>query len=103
MSELRIFSYLSNPRVWKAVTAARIGCVGLAVRGAVSGELVDRPWDFEARRLSEVSAEERAAAERMGRVAFKDRKFYKTDDRLASAPAFAPAFGPYLAKFATEP
>ena len=74
MADVRIFSYLPNPRVWKAVTAARIGGADLEVRGAAGVELVDWLWDFYARPLSEVRAEERAAAERMGRIGFKGRK-----------------------------
>jgi glutathione S-transferase len=86
MAEVRIFSYLPNPRVWKAIIAARIGGVVLEVRGAAGAELVDWLWDFDARPLSEVSAEERAAAERLGRVGFKGRKLYKTDAFLAAQP-----------------
>jgi elongation factor 1-gamma len=86
MAEVRIFSYLPNPRVWKAVIAARIGGVDLEVRGAAGGELVDWLWDFDARPLSEVSPEERAAAERMGRIGFKGRKLYKTDAFFAAQP-----------------
>ena len=86
MAELRIFSYLPNPRVWKAVIAARIGGVELEVRGAAGAELVDWLWDFDARPLSNVSAEERAGAERIGRIGFKGRKLYKTDPFLVAQP-----------------
>lgn len=86
MAKVRIFSYLPNPRVWKAVIAARIGGVDLEVRGAAGGDLVDWLWDFDARPLSEVSVEERAAAERMGRIGFKGRKLYKTDAFLVAQP-----------------
>ncbi len=86
MAEVRIFSYLPNPRVWKAVIAARIAGVALEVRGAAGAELVDWLWDFDARPLSEVSAEERSAAERVGRIGFKGRKLYKTDAFLAAQP-----------------
>lgn len=79
MAEERNFSYLPNPRVWKAFSAARIGCGDLEVRGAACGALVDWLRDFDARPLSEVSAEECAAAERMGRIGFKGRRLYKTD------------------------
>src|SRR6266851_2467649 len=33
MSELRIFSYLPNPRIWKATIAARLPGVEVEVRG----------------------------------------------------------------------
>lgn len=86
MAEVRIFSYLPNPRVWKAIIAARIGGVALEARGAAGPELVDWLWDFDARPLTEVSADERAAAERLGRIGFKGRKLYKTDAFLAAQP-----------------
>jgi len=34
MSDLRIFSYLPNPRIWKATIAARLTRVALEIRGA---------------------------------------------------------------------
>ena len=39
MAEVRIFSYLPNPRVWKAIIAARIGGLALEVRGAAGAEV----------------------------------------------------------------
>jgi glutathione S-transferase len=86
MAHVRIFSYLPNPRVWKAIIAARIGGVDLEVRGTAAGELVDWLWDFDARPLSEVSTEERAAAERLGRIGFKGRKLHKTNAFLVAQP-----------------
>ena len=52
MSELRIFSYLPNPRVWKATIAARLCGVEVEVRGAWPKELQSWLWDFDARPLS---------------------------------------------------
>ena len=52
MSELRIFSYLPNPRVWKATIAARLCGVEVEVRGASPKELQSWLWDFDARPLS---------------------------------------------------
>src|ERR1700676_3380735 len=52
MSQLRIFSYLPNPRIWKATIAARICGVDVEVRGSSPKELQSWMWDFDARPLS---------------------------------------------------
>ena len=52
MSELRIFSYLPNPRIWKATIAARLCGVEVEVRGSSPKELQSWLWDFDARPLS---------------------------------------------------
>ena len=41
MADLRIFSYLPNPRIWKATIAARLCGVEVEVRGARPTELKD--------------------------------------------------------------
>jgi hypothetical protein len=41
MTQLRIFSYLPNPRIWKATIAARICGVDGEVRGSLPRELQD--------------------------------------------------------------
>ncbi|MDG2285803.1 MAG: glutathione S-transferase, partial [Alphaproteobacteria bacterium] len=53
MSDLRIFSYLPNPRIMKATIAARLNGTVVEVRGAKPKELADWLWDFEARPLTE--------------------------------------------------
>jgi glutathione S-transferase len=52
MSDLRIFSYLPNPRIWKATIAARLCDVDLEVRGSSPKELSSWLWDFDARPLA---------------------------------------------------
>lgn len=52
MSQLRIFSYLPNPRIWKATIVARLCGVDLDLRGASPKELQSWLWDFDARPLS---------------------------------------------------
>ena len=86
MSQLRIFSYLPNPRVWKATIAGRLCGVEVEVRGDAPQELAKWLWDFDARPLSTVDAATRAAAERVGRVGFKGQSLYKTDAFLAANP-----------------
>jgi len=52
MSELRVFSYLPNPRIWKATIAARLNGVEVEVIGASPKELQSWLWDFDARPLT---------------------------------------------------
>jgi glutathione S-transferase len=52
MSELRIFSYLPNPRIWKATIAARLCGVEVEVVGASPKELKSWLWDFDARSVT---------------------------------------------------
>jgi hypothetical protein len=52
MSELRIFSYLTNPRIWKATIAARLCGVEVEVIGASPRELQSWLWDFDAHPIS---------------------------------------------------
>jgi len=52
MSDLRIFSYLPNPRIWKATIAARLCGVDVEVRGSSPKELQLWLWDFDAHLLS---------------------------------------------------
>ena len=50
---MRIFSYLPNPRVWKAQIAAEYSGAKLEVIGAQPPELQGWLWDFDARELSD--------------------------------------------------
>jgi glutathione S-transferase len=52
MSQLRIFSYLPNPRIWKATIAARLAGVEVEIRGSSPKELRSWLWDFDAHPLS---------------------------------------------------
>jgi glutathione S-transferase len=52
MSDLRIFSYLPNPRVWKATIVGRLCGVEVEVRGSSPKELQSWLWDFDAHPLS---------------------------------------------------
>jgi glutathione S-transferase len=86
MTELRIFSYLPNPRIWKATIAARLAGVTLEVRGGASRDLQQWLWDFDAR---PISAEERATLaglERTPKVGFRDAPILKTDTFLDAHP-----------------
>src|SRR5271163_1384206 len=64
MAVLRIFSYLPNPRIWKATIAARLCGVEVEVRGASASELSQWLWDFDARPIADLPPDILAAAER---------------------------------------
>src|SRR5712691_10185192 len=94
MTKLRIFSYLPNPRVWKATIAARFCGVELEIRGAPPGELKGWLWDYDARPLAEGEAD--ASIARVGRTGLTGAQLFKTDAFLQAQPfgnvpaAFAP-------------
>jgi elongation factor 1-gamma len=85
VAELRIFSYLPNPRIWKATIAARLCGVSLDIRGAKPPELSDWLWDFDARPLTEADRQAGQAFERQARAGFSGR-LYKTDAFMAANP-----------------
>src|SRR6266851_4688926 len=69
MSQLRIFSYLPNPRIWKATIAARLAGVEVEIRGSSPRELQSWLWDFDAHPLS---PDAKAASDEVrGHVGFK--------------------------------
>ncbi|HEX7775036.1 MAG TPA: glutathione S-transferase family protein [Parvibaculum sp.] len=86
MAQLRILSYLPNPRVWKSTIAGRLCGVDVEVRGATPGELAEWLWDFDAKPIAEVDSAVVKAAERAGRIGFKGQTLYKTDAFLVANP-----------------
>jgi elongation factor 1-gamma len=78
MAELRIFSYLPNPRIWKATIAARLCGVEIEIRGAPAPELQSWLWDFDARPLSRTEADDTSDV-RIGRTGFKGVRLRKTE------------------------
>ncbi len=96
MADLRIFSYLPNPRIWKATIAARFCGVDVEVRGAKPHELQDWLWDFDAHPLTE---EERAQADetvQQAKTGFTGQ-LHKTDAFLKAHP-----FGTVPAAFSPD-
>ena len=53
MSKIRIFSYLPNPRVWKAVITGKLCNVEVEVIGDKPRNLPNWLWDYDARILEE--------------------------------------------------
>ena len=96
MSQLRIFSYLPNPRIWKATIAARLCGVEIEVRGAPATELQSWLWDFDARPLSG-GDEDDTSDVRIGQTGFKGVKLRKTGAFLDAHP-----FGTVPAAFSPD-
>jgi glutathione S-transferase len=94
MSQLRIFSYLPNPRVWKATIVARLNGVDLELRGASPKELRSWLWDFDARPLSAEDRDE--VHEVLGHVGFQSA-LRKTATFLEAHP-----FGAVPAAFSSD-
>ena len=95
MSVLRVFSYLPNPRVWKATVAGRLAGVEVEVIGASQGELKDWLWDFNARPMTDADRANPSLA-RTGKVGF-NQTLYKTDAFLEAHP-----FGTVPAAFSPD-
>ena len=94
MSQLRIFSYLPNPRIWKATIVARLSGVDLDLRGASPKELPSWLWDFDARPLS--ANDKGEASEVRGHAGFQG-KLSKTAAFLEAHP-----FGTVPAAFSPD-
>jgi glutathione S-transferase len=93
---LRIFSYLPNPRVWKALIAADLCNVTVDVVGDKPGNLQTWLWDFDARPLGEDEHSADNPNARLSRRGFSGT-LYKTDEFLSTQPfgtvpaAFSPS------------
>jgi elongation factor 1-gamma len=96
MSELRIFSYLPNPRIWKATIAARLCGIDVEVRGTAPKELASWLWDFDARPLSGNELAESSDIQ-AGKVGFSGTRLHKTSAFLAAHP-----FGTVPAAFSPD-
>lgn len=85
MADLRIFSYLPNPRLYKATIAARFSGAEVEVVGAKPQELSGWLWDYDAR---ELEVGEREAFTRFARRAKRGFRgtLYKTDRFLQANP-----------------
>ena len=96
MTDLRIFSYLPNPRVWKATIAARFCGVHVEIREASGKELRDWLWDYDARPLAEHEHQSLSPLARTGRVGLTGAQLFKTDAFLEAQPFgnVPAAFGP---------
>jgi glutathione S-transferase len=86
MTQLRIFSYLPSPRVWKATIAARFCGVEVEVRGAPAKDLKNWLWDYDARPLTQGELGDPSPLARTGRIGMKGVRLFKTDAFLDAHP-----------------
>ena len=82
---LRIFSYLPNPRVWKALIAADYLGVEVEVLGDKPKNLGDWLWDFDARTLRAEEKTPDSPHARVSRRGFSGT-LYKTDAFMVAQP-----------------
>ena len=85
MSNIRIFSYLPNPRVWKSMITAKLGGLDLEVVGDKPNNMPNWLWDFEARPISEDDKDNLKSYERISKRGFKG-SLYKTDEFINQHP-----------------
>ena len=96
MEDIRIFSYLPNPRIFKATIAGRLCGVNIELIGAKPPELREWLWDFAARPLETNDKQDESLA-RKGRTAFAGTVLYKTDAFITAHP-----FGTVPAAFSPD-
>jgi glutathione S-transferase len=94
MNQLRIFSYLPNPRIWKATIAARLNGVDVEIRGASPKELQSWLWDFDAH---PISSGEKAGSEGVRGHAGFTGQLHKTEAFFDAHP-----FGTVPAAFSSD-
>ena len=96
MGDLRIFSYLPNPRVWKATIAGRFAGVEIEIRGAPAKELKSWLWDYNAAPVASYELHAHSSLARTGRVGLTGERLFKTEAFMDAQPfgnvpaAFAP-------------
>ena len=85
MPALRIFSYLPNPRVWKATIAGRILAVEVDVIGTAARELHQWLWDVQPRPLTAAERVPTNPDARPARRGF-NATLYKSDAFIQAHP-----------------
>ena len=83
--DIRIFSYLPNPRVWKSLITAELGNVELKVIGDKPMNLSNWLWDFDAQKIDSLNLEDLKTFKRESKRGFKG-SLYKTDNFLKKHP-----------------
>ena len=56
--DIRIFSYLPNPRVWKSLITAKLISINVNVIGDKPRNLPEWLWDFDARKLNDIDVKD---------------------------------------------
>ena len=93
---IRIFSYLPNPRLYKATIAARYSGAEVEIVGAEAGGIMRMLWDYDPRVLTSEEKEAHPEWARSASMGFRGA-LYKTDDFLSAHP-----YGNVPAAFAGE-
>ena len=93
---LKIFSYLPNPRVWKAEIAAKVAGIQVEVIGDKPSEIPNWLWDAEPKKLTDADKKKYKKFERVGKRGFNSA-LYKTDDFIKLIP-----FGTVPAAFSID-
>ena len=93
---LKIFSYLPNPRVWKAEIAAKVAGIQVEVIGDKPSEIPNWLWDAEPKKLTDADKKKYKQFERVGKRGFNSA-LYKTDDFIKLIP-----FGTVPAAFSID-
>lgn len=83
--QLRIFTYLPNPRLYKATITGRLLGVDIEIRGDKPPALANWLWDYDAVPLDEAAREAHSQHARKARTGFGGT-LYKTDAFLAAHP-----------------
>ena len=83
--DIRIFSYLPNPRVWKSLITAKLISVNVNVIGDKPRNLPEWLWDFDARKLNDINVKDLNKFKRQSKRGFKV-ELYKTDEFLVKHP-----------------
>ena len=96
MYKLKIFSYVPNPRVWKAVIAGKICGVEVEIIGDKPANLGSWLWDFNPKILNENERSPEHKYARKGKRGFSG-VLYKTDSFLKAHP-----FGTVPAAFSPD-
>ena len=94
--EIRIFSYLPNPRIWKTTITSRLSGVNLDIIGTSPESIKDWLWDFNARKLTKKDIAEFHNNTTQGKMGFTVR-LYKTNKFLNTQP-----FGTVPAAFSPD-
>tara|TARA_B100001559_G_scaffold63265_1_gene50960 strand:- start:5563 stop:6360 length:798 start_codon:yes stop_codon:yes gene_type:complete len=93
---LKIFSYLPNPRVWKAEIAAKIAGIPVEIIGDKPADIPNWLWDIKPKKLTDVDKKKLKQFVRIGKRGFSSA-LYKTDDFIKLIP-----FGTVPAAFSPD-
>ena len=85
MEDIRIFSYLPNPRVWKSLITAKLIDAKVKVMGDKPKNLPKWLWDFDAKKLEDLNFEDLDKYKRSSKRGFKVN-LYKTEEFLLKHP-----------------